>query len=315
MAGAKKSAVGGPLALPIQEGLATSATLSIRVVSRLTGVEPHTLRMWERRYGFPKPARCSGGDRLYVKSDVEALLLIRRALINGYRPGEIVHKSLADLELLVGAAPPAPTSGAFPSVGEALHALTSDDLTSLQSQLKRAAFLLGPKRFVTEFAQPASVRVGELWADGKMEVRHEHVFTECLSSQLNLLLSAFDDVAHGLSVLLAALPGEVHGLGMEMIAVVLAASHVTPRLLGVDTPPQQIVAAAAAYRCDAVGIAITRPADLKQIELQLRWMLAELPRRVPIWAGGPGASGLDVEGVVIVRDWAELDASIQRLGR
>lgn len=292
--------------------------MSIRVVSRLTGVPAHTLRMWERRYGFPKPTRGDGGRRVYGASDITALRLIRSALSAGYRPGEVVQRTVADLErLLEAVAPTAPRLGGLPMVDEVLDALMSDDVIALQRELRRAAVALGPKRFVAELAHPASVRVGELWADGKIEVRHEHVFTECLSSQLHLLVSAFDEVVGGPSVLLATLPDEPHSLGLEMIAVVLAANQVTPRLLGTDTPPEQIVAAARAYRCDAVGIAIMPPADLQRVAGQVQWMLTELPRRVPIWAGGAGAwkLDLDAEGLFIIRDWAGLDEAVRRLGR
>lgn len=60
-----------------------------------------------------------------------------------------------------------------------------------------------------------------------------------------------------------------------------AASHVTP-LLGVDTPPEQIVAAARAYLCNAVGMAIMPRADLQKVAARLQWMLAELSRCVPL---------------------------------
>ncbi|MES1207962.1 MAG: MerR family DNA-binding transcriptional regulator, partial [Pseudomonadota bacterium] len=37
--------------------------LGIGAVAHMTGVDEHTLRIWERRYGFPKPERSSGGTR------------------------------------------------------------------------------------------------------------------------------------------------------------------------------------------------------------------------------------------------------------
>ena len=40
---------------------------SIRVASRLTGVSSDTLRMWERRYGFPKPERNESQVRVYTR--------------------------------------------------------------------------------------------------------------------------------------------------------------------------------------------------------------------------------------------------------
>lgn len=39
----------------------------------MLGVSPHTLRGWERRYGFPRPQRSSGGHRHYTLEEIEAL--------------------------------------------------------------------------------------------------------------------------------------------------------------------------------------------------------------------------------------------------
>lgn len=49
----------------------------IREVVRLTGVNPVTLRAWERRYGLIQPVRTEGGHRQYSAADVET---IRRIL-------------------------------------------------------------------------------------------------------------------------------------------------------------------------------------------------------------------------------------------
>lgn len=43
----------------------------IREVSRLTGVNPVTLRAWERRYGLLVPHRTPSGHRLYSMADIE----------------------------------------------------------------------------------------------------------------------------------------------------------------------------------------------------------------------------------------------------
>ena len=43
---------------------------SIRVASRLTGVSSDTLRMWERRYGFPKPERTESQLRSYTDAKI-----------------------------------------------------------------------------------------------------------------------------------------------------------------------------------------------------------------------------------------------------
>lgn len=45
----------------------------IREVARLTGINPVTLRAWERRYGLIQPTRTESGHRLYSMHDVEAV--------------------------------------------------------------------------------------------------------------------------------------------------------------------------------------------------------------------------------------------------
>ncbi|ASV34764.1 helix-turn-helix-type transcriptional regulator [Pseudomonas sp. NS1(2017)] len=45
----------------------------IREVARLTGVNPVTLRAWERRYGLIQPTRTESGHRLYSRTDIDTV--------------------------------------------------------------------------------------------------------------------------------------------------------------------------------------------------------------------------------------------------
>ncbi len=49
---------------------------SISQVVERTGVTEGTLRMWERRHGFPEPARLPGGHRRYRDRDIELILRV-----------------------------------------------------------------------------------------------------------------------------------------------------------------------------------------------------------------------------------------------
>lgn len=290
---------------------------SIRVTSRLTGIELGTLRMWERRYGFPKPERSEGGSRVYSRGDVESLKLIARALELGHRAGEVVGKSAAELAKVVGATSQArpSTAGPIATVASLVAAIGRDDIVALRAELRQAAVVLGSKRFVMEVAQPIALRVGELWLEGKLEVRHEHMMSACLSAQLRVLMAAYEERESAPRVLLTTLPNERHGLGLEMIEVYLAVHQITPRVLGVDTPAEQIVKAARSHAVDAVGLLVTGASDLKATAKHVRWMLEELPRRVPIWIGGGGAGSVGVrdEAVRVVATWDDLDAAITAL--
>src|SRR3954453_22339705 len=51
----------------------TTEALTIREVAARSGVPAGTLRMWEERYGFPKPQRLPSGHRRFSEEQVEAV--------------------------------------------------------------------------------------------------------------------------------------------------------------------------------------------------------------------------------------------------
>ncbi|MFJ9991831.1 MerR family transcriptional regulator [Pseudomonas putida] len=57
--------------------------LPMRDVVSLTGINPVTLRAWERRHGLIRPQRTEGGHRLYTARDVQRIRDILRWTANG----------------------------------------------------------------------------------------------------------------------------------------------------------------------------------------------------------------------------------------
>jgi len=60
----------------------------IREVSRMTGINPVTLRAWERRYGLIQPTRTESGHRLYSMTDIERV----RSILDWIERGVAVSK-------------------------------------------------------------------------------------------------------------------------------------------------------------------------------------------------------------------------------
>lgn len=78
------------------------AYFSIAATERDTGLSKDVLRVWERRYGFPVPARDGHGERSYPAEQVARLRIIKRLLDQGHRPGRLVATSPAELDALAG---------------------------------------------------------------------------------------------------------------------------------------------------------------------------------------------------------------------
>lgn len=74
--------------------------LPMRDVVSLTGINPVTLRAWERRHGLIRPQRTEGGHRLYTAQDVQRIKDIMRWTGSGLpisKVGELVARQAADV--------------------------------------------------------------------------------------------------------------------------------------------------------------------------------------------------------------------------
>jgi DNA-binding transcriptional MerR regulator len=288
----------------------------IGAVSRLTGLSAETLRVWERRYGVPTPSRTAGGARTYDDSEIARLRLVARALAAGHRAGGVVQLSRKALERLVTDVEGMPvdaSSDAAPSVLACVQALAAEDAHALRVLLRRAAILLGPGRFVEELARPLAERVGAMWERGEMAVRQEHLLTQCLSTQLRVVLAGLEGAEAAPVVVLATLPGELHSLGLDMVAVQLAARGCTPRLLGPSCPPREIAAAIRGLGADVIGVSVSFGAPLAATLRDLRHLLAATQTDgKPVWIGGQRASSVEIADprVVVVDSTAALERAI-----
>lgn len=267
--------------------------LSIGALSRAAGIPVDTLRTWERRYGFPKPERKPSGHRLYPVSYAPRLRRIAEALARGVRAGEAVGASDEGLAALLQACgqDPAPSSMAPAPVAtaELLEAVRRFDGLALMRALLAVWGRLGPLRFVVGCVAPLVTAVGDAWEEGALEVRHEHFLSERVGDLLRALRLPHDERATGPLVLLTTLPGEEHGIGLQMVALLLATVGCRVLPLGTETPPDEIVVLARDLAARAVGISVTPasagPANVRRL-LRLR---SKLPRRTLLLVGGDGA--------------------------
>jgi DNA-binding transcriptional MerR regulator len=78
-------------------GEANIALIPIGAVAKATGINASTLRIWEHRYGLPKPHRTDGGARRYAPSEVQRLKLIKALVDVGHKPSNLSSLSIDEL--------------------------------------------------------------------------------------------------------------------------------------------------------------------------------------------------------------------------
>lgn len=71
---------------------------SISDLAEITGVKCHTLRVWEKRYGFLKPQRTDANIRYYEDQDLRVLQQVVNLYQHGIKISRIAEMSLEDME-------------------------------------------------------------------------------------------------------------------------------------------------------------------------------------------------------------------------
>ena len=202
----------------------------VKRVSDLTGLNPVTLRAWERRYGILKPKRDDNQYRLYSDRD----LAILRWLIHKRSSGVSISTAAADLHDMIA-------QDSWPEVipfGIAQTKTVStvpvqryvDDLFSFikKHEEVEAARLFEDlvskfdlETLVEKVITPTLVTIGQAWVQGDLMISTEHFATAFLLSRLNNLYISLPIVNKGPKILIGGAPTEEHEMGALMMAALL----------------------------------------------------------------------------------------------
>jgi DNA-binding transcriptional MerR regulator/methylmalonyl-CoA mutase cobalamin-binding subunit len=269
--------------------------LSIAAVERDTGLSKDTLRVWERRYGFPVPQRDALGERLYPLDQVEKLRALKRLLGLGHRPGKVVGLPMEELQRLLQASSGGPRSlqqvQAQGDLDGLMALLTAHRGDELRAQLSQRLLRKGLAPFVTDVVVPLNELVGEGWTQGDVQIYAEHLYTEVVQGLLHSAIASIPRAGQRPRVLLTTIPQESHALGLLMAEAILALEGCCCISLGVRTPLLDIAQAADAQRADIVALSFSASLNPNHAVDALVELRGKLPAHVEIWAGG-GCSAL-----------------------
>jgi len=265
---------------------------SIGMVERDTGIGRDTLRVWERRYGFPEPVRSEKGERKYSEKQLRQLQRIRRLLDQGMRPGKLLplgDEGLDELEASLQSQQPVQLEQ---TVSELIEAIHSADAELLESLLQRQYRQQGMQGFILNTVVPLLNTVGELWARGNLQIFQEHFLSQQLIRFLNTEIAKLQRHARKPRVLLATLPGEAHTLGLLMAAAMLSSHGVSTINIGAEVPMDQIGHAVEQFNVDIVGITFSGAYQYKNIRPHLIELRELISDDIEIWTGGEGVRRL-----------------------
>jgi DNA-binding transcriptional MerR regulator len=277
----------------------------IKRVAQVTGINPATLRAWERRYNLIAPGRTEAGYRLYSDDDVAMLTRIRQLTDEGLTIGEAIAR-------VRRTSSPVGEHAQAPELAD-VRAQLRDALLRFDRAGALAAYerlgALPPVRVSEEVLLPVMREIGDVWADGTAVVAQEHFASAFVREKLAGMIAALDGgVGPGPEGVCAGAPGELHEFGLMACALHLAAAGWRVIYLGADVPLEEIgrVVRERSPALVCTSLVHRRPADeCGRLATELRRLA---PRDTAVILGGAGIAPdtCPVEGVRFAREIPDL---------
>jgi methanogenic corrinoid protein MtbC1 len=283
-------------------------------IERLTGFGIEQLRKWRQRFGFPPAQYDASGRAVYARESVDRLLVIKRLLEAGRRPGQVVARSAAEnLRLVDELNLLKPDVGRSDSINALISLLAGADNEGFRALLHQQRGERSMLDFVQHTIAPLMVGIGDAWLSGEIDVYHEHLCSSMIERYL-IAETLKSRPKPAFPVFLFALPpGERHQLGLLMVEAVMAEAGAFIVNMGTDIPLNSLQLAAAECKADVVALTFSFAYPSRDVVPTLAHLRRLLPPRTLIWAGGAGL--LPVKRLPKgVRAMIHFDEAIRALG-
>jgi len=276
---------------------------AIRYVSRRTGLTPHVIRAWEKRYQAVVPLRSPKNRRLYSEDDVQRLLLLKRVADEGHNISHIAKLDSSELlELAQQKASMTPWAlnnngrhlqqkAAQDYRSECLSAVINLDPDRLNQSYDQAAVDLTRSALLKEVIVPLFEEIGNLWRNGSLKIINEHMATSVTRTLLLNMLRATAVSDSAPRIVIATAVGQWHDMGALTVALTAAEYGWHPLYYGPNLPVEEIAAAVKQSSARAVAISITHLLDQHPLVSELRKLRRYIGNDLIVFLGGQAVSG------------------------
>ncbi|WP_263145117.1 MerR family transcriptional regulator [Pseudomonas sp. RIT-PI-AD] len=274
--------------------------LPIREVARRTGVNPVTLRAWERRYGLIVPQRTPKGHRLYGEAQVARIQAILAWLNRGVAVGQV--RDLLDTHDQPREAPVGLWETQRHTLVEAIEALAE---RRLDEAINRAMALYPAVTLCERLLLPLLEDLERRW-QARFGAQAQRVFFHgWLRSKLGARLYHHNQQQGGRPLLLANLSERPLEPGLWLSAWLLSCAGCPVRVFDWPLPTAELIFAVERIAPRALLLYSSQALDGPRLQRQLTKLSASLG--IPLVLAGPvahihGARLADVAGLALAID-------------
>ncbi|MDA8482600.1 MerR family transcriptional regulator [Pseudomonas resinovorans] len=253
--------------------------LPIREVARQTGVNPVTLRAWERRYALVVPLRTGKGHRLYSEEDVARIRLILAWLDRGVAVSQV--KALLKDQAAPTALDKSPWEEQRQHLQEAIGNLAE---RQLDERFNSAMALYPPQTVYKQLLHPLLEGLEQRWR-GQFGGQLERVFLHSwLRTKLGARLYHNNRQHSGAPILLINLSELPMEPGLWLTAWLVSSTDCAVEVFDWPIPASELTLAVARIRPRALLLYSSQPLGPGQLPR----LLAGHP--CPCLLGGPAAA-------------------------
>ncbi|RWZ60239.1 MerR family transcriptional regulator [Halobacillus fulvus] len=199
----------------------TKPKYNIKAVSQMIGIQPGTLRAWERRYKMIRPSRNEAGHRLYTDEHIKILKWLMEKVNKGFTISQAVSL-LESNESVLNESTKSEYNNQLDKIGdELLDNLLSFNENAAQRKLDHAFSLFTPETVAIDIIGPILVKIGDLWEENRITSAHEHFASQFIRSRIGMMLLSIPTDGMLPKALLVCGPNERHELGLLIFALFL----------------------------------------------------------------------------------------------
>ncbi|MFC4993439.1 MerR family transcriptional regulator [Rubritalea tangerina] len=294
---------------------------TMKVVSQQTGLSPHVLRVWEKRYEVVTPQRSDSNRRLYTDEDLRRLSLLAKLTQAGHAIGQIASLPCTELSLLHEKYQTAEgqqhdqTDAAL--VDKALAAARELDQSALEETFDEAFISFGYSGLLERVMIPFLHKIGEYWQQGIIPSSAEHAASNVVRDYLTLAARPYSSLEGSPRIIVTTPSGQVHELGAVIAASIARKSGWDVTYLGASLPSEEIVGAAIKRKVKAVALSIVYPMDDPALSSDLLRLRKHLPSDIAIMIGGKACANyqsiIEEIGAIQVSSFDQLRNTLDQL--
>lgn len=262
-------------------------TFTIKDLSQLSRIKPHTLRIWEQRYGILRPQRTDTNIRQYNQDDLKYLLNVAILYENGTKISQIARLGKNEIvEKIRNIAVEYCDPGS--QIQSLVVAMLEFDEERFEGIINLHISKSGLEKTITQLVYPFLIHIGILWQTNTINPAQEHFITYLIRQKLIVAidgLGARNQKPNPKKVLLFLPEGELHEISLLFACYLVKLKGHKAIYLGQSLPLSDLKETNESHKPDVILSIITSNPCLDDVQPYLEKLKEHVPDTT-VWLSG-----------------------------